>query len=261
MFMFLAKYQDKWVLAEKNGYFVIENFSWDTVSNFEWDSVNRGKFIELDNFSQKIDQVPLPVSTKLICVGRNYADHAKELGNEVPKEPLLFFKPSSSLLPNNGLIELPIISEHVDHEVELAIIISKKGKNIPEENAMDFVFGYTISLDITARDLQRKDKTWFRGKGFDTFAPVGPWICKPDAINLDDCEIKLTVNEKLVQRGNIKDLIFKIPFLLHYISSIVTLNPGDIILTGTPEGVGPIKSEDNLKATIKNIGTLQVKVK
>jgi len=244
------------VLGTEKGYYPI-NFSWE---DFDW-SENPESLIEIENFVQKLNFTPVFEKAKIICVGRNYADHAKELGNEVPTEPILFWKPHSSLIGPNGLIELPSQSSNVQYETELVAVIGKKGKNISIEESMDFVIGYTIGLDITARDLQRSDKTWFRGKSFDTFSPVGPVIVPKNKINLDNCSVQLTVNEELKQNGNTRDFIFKLPFLIHYISQIITLEPGDIIFTGTPEGVGTIKSGDVLKASIQGIGELTVSVR
>ncbi|MHA2364891.1 MAG: fumarylacetoacetate hydrolase family protein [Candidatus Hodarchaeales archaeon] len=254
--MFLAKFQNNMVLASNKGYLILPNFSW---TSFKWpESLTHVEYYS-KNFSTNLVEFPVNPS-KIICVGRNYVEHAKELGNIVPKEPLLFFKPNNSLLGPHGRIQIPKMSQKVDYELELVVVIGKKGKSISLKDAMNYVLGYTIGLDITARDLQKKDKTWFRGKGFDTFAPVGPWIAPPLAINLTNCEFKLFINDEERQIGNTKDMIFKIPYLIEYISQIVTFEPGDLIFTGTPKGVGQIHSGDKLKAIVDGIGNLIVNV-
>lgn len=216
--------------------------------------------IEIDNSVNWNPSLQFP--SKILCIGRNYKEHAKELGNPVPKIPLVFLKPPSSLLGNKHDVILPETSNMIHHEVELAVIIGKQGKRIAPEKASEHIFGYSVFLDITARDLQRSDKTWFRGKGYDTFGPFGPWIVTKDEINnAQNLEISLEINENRVQNGNTNDMIFSIDYLISYLSQIVTLEPGDIIATGTPAGVGPINSGDKLKATIENIGTLNVVVK
>ncbi|MHA2298618.1 MAG: fumarylacetoacetate hydrolase family protein [Candidatus Hodarchaeales archaeon] len=205
-----------------------------------------------------------PVSpSKIICVGRNYAEHAKELGNVVPEEPLLFLKPPSTLLGHGENVIYPDISQLLHHEAELGVVISKKGKNVPRKAVEDHIAGFTVGVDITARDLQRTDKTWLRGKGFDTFCPVGPVVVCNDELSLfeaQDAEIKLTVNGELRQKARTRDMIFKIEELVEYISTIMTLFPGDLILTGTPSGVGILNRGDEIKTTIEGIGTLENKV-
>ena len=255
--MYLAKYNNKMVLASADAYSEIDTFRWET---FKWPEKMPEKRISAPNFSSILDTCPIFPFAKIICVGRNYAEHAKELGNSVPDEPLLFLKPSSALLGPKGKILLPDMSQRIEHETELVVVIGTKGKNIPENKAMNYVLGYSIGLDITARDLQNKDKTWLRAKGFDTFSPVGPWIISPDKINLEDCPIELVINGERRQKGNTKDMVFKLPYLIHYVSRIVTLEAGDIIFTGTPEGVGPIHSGDELVAKIGSIVELRVNV-
>ncbi len=256
--MFIAQLKGKFILGKENGYYELDdNFSF---KNFDWNSIPSSPFIEKPNFISELTQVPVYNKAKIICVGKNYLLHAKEMGSEAPSEPLLFWKPHTSLLEPHGKILLPSQSKDVQHETELVVVIGKKGKDIPADQAMDYVLGYTIGLDITARDLQRSDKTWFRGKGFDTFAPVGPIIVPRDQINLDDCTIQLFINGEERQSGNTTDFIFKLPEIISYVSKIVTLEPGDLIYTGTPEGVGPIHSGDKLKAVISNIGSLEVTV-
>ena len=255
--MYLAKYNNKMVLASADMYSEIESFKWET---FKWPEKVPENQKRMPNFPLTLDTCPINPSAKIICVGRNYVEHAKELGNTVPNEPLLFLKPSSALLVPQGKILLPKMSQKIEHETELVVVIGKKGQNIPEDKAMDYVLGYSIGLDITARDLQNADKTWFRAKGFDTFAPVGPWIISPENINLDNCPIELFINGQLRQKGNTHDMVFKLPYLIHYTSQVVTLEAGDIIFTGTPEGIGPIRSGDELCAKIGSIGELNVTV-
>lgn len=209
---------------------------------------------------------PLPLSTvhllppvtpsKIVCVGRNYRDHAKELGNEVPAEPLLFFKPPSSLLKPGGVVRIPAASARVDFEGELALVIGRRiHKFKSDANWRDIVRGYTLANDITARDLQKKDGQWTRAKGFDTFCPVGPIVSDeldPEA----GITIETRVNGELRQQGSTLDLIFPIPALLSYITAAFTLEPGDLVLTGTPSGVGPLKAGDRVEVSIPGLGVL-----
>lgn len=214
---------------------------------------------------------PLPLSaaellapvtpSKIICVGRNYRDHAKELGNEVPAEPLLFFKPPSSLLAPGGVVRMPAASARVDFEGELALIIGKRVSKLAADadwraNWKTVVRGYTIANDVTARDLQKKDGQWTRAKGFDTFCPVGPIVSDevdPEA----GLTVETRVNGELRQHGSTLDFIFSIPELLSYISAAITLEPGDLILTGTPAGVGPLAAGDVVEVAILGLGALR----
>jgi 2-keto-4-pentenoate hydratase/2-oxohepta-3-ene-1,7-dioic acid hydratase in catechol pathway len=255
--MFLAKYNNKMVIGNNEGYYHIK-FDWNT---FYWpESLIKNKFNK-KNFRELLSECPAYEKAKIICVGRNYINHAKELGNVIPEEPLLFWKPNTALLSPHDSIILPKKSNKVQYETELVAVIGKQCKNISKDHALDYVLGYTIGLDITARDLQKKDKTWFRGKSFDTFAPVGPVIVPKESINLEHCKISLLVNNELRQQGNTKDMIFDLPTIISYISNIVTMEPGDLIFTGTPEGVGNLSNGDKLCATIEGIGTLKVSVK
>ncbi|MCA6213619.1 fumarylacetoacetate hydrolase family protein [Thermococcus bergensis] len=202
--------------------------------------------------------------SKIICLGRNYAEHARELGHEIPEEPVIFLKPPSALIGPGQTIILPRRSNRVDHEVELAVIIGKRGKNIPREKAMDYILGYTILMDITARDLQweakKKGLPWTVAKGFDTFAPIGPRVVDKREINVDDLEIGLKVNGEVRQLSRTSKMIFKIDEIIEYVSGIMTLEPGDIIATGTPEGVGPLRHGDVVEAWIEGIGVLKEEV-
>ncbi|HVR38622.1 MAG TPA: fumarylacetoacetate hydrolase family protein [Thermoanaerobaculia bacterium] len=197
-----------------------------------------------------------PVSpSKIVCIGRNYADHAKELGNEAPSEPIIFLKPPSAVLPPGGTIVRPAISQRVDHEAELAIVIGREAKHIDANDWRDFVFGFTCANDVTARDLQKKDVQFTRGKGFDTFAPLGPCV----ATQLDPSDLRVTarVNGDVRQDGRTSQMIFPCGALLAFISSVMTLLPGDVVLTGTPAGVGPLASGDVVEIEIEGIGVLR----
>jgi 2-keto-4-pentenoate hydratase/2-oxohepta-3-ene-1,7-dioic acid hydratase in catechol pathway len=199
----------------------------------------------------------LPVTpSKIVCVGRNYREHAKELGNEAPAEPLLFFKPPSSLLRPGGAILLPAASSRVDFEGELALVIGQRTRQFkPGADWRTVIRGYTVANDVTARDLQKKDGQWARAKGFDTFCAVGPLVSDevdPEA----GLTVETRVNGDLRQQGSTRDFIFPIPELLAYISAAFTLEPGDLILTGTPAGVGPLAAGDRVEVSIAGLGVL-----
>ncbi|WP_455240933.1 fumarylacetoacetate hydrolase family protein [Methanothermobacter tenebrarum] len=196
--------------------------------------------------------------SKIICVGLNYKDHADELGMEIPEEPIIFLKPPSSIIGDGEFIIYPNMSREVDYEVELAAVISKEAKNVGREDAEDFIAGYTILNDVTARDLQRKDGQWTRAKSFDTFCPIGPWI--ETDINPHELEISLHLNGELRQYSNTQNMIFDVYELVEFVSNIMTLKKGDIIATGTPPGVGSMKPGDEIEASIEGIGTLKNKV-
>ena len=209
------------------------------------------------------DPVPLdeakllaPVTPgKIVAVGRNYAEHAKELGNDVPSEPILFLKPPSSLLSPGGAIEMPEASSRVDYEGELAIVIGRRAKKIDAANWRHYVFGFTCANDVTARDLQKKDVQFTRGKGFDTFCPLGPWI--ETDLDPSDLAIRTRVNGETKQDGRTSQMVFQPDALIAFISGIMTLEPGDVILTGTPSGVGPLSAGDIVEVEIEGIGTLR----
>lgn len=200
--------------------------------------------------------------TKIVAVARNYRAHADEMGTPVPEVPTLFLKPPSSLIGNNGVVILPKISKRVDYEVELAVIMETRCKNVSADQAYQHILGYTILVDVTARDIQAEAKkkgiSWAVAKGFDTFAPAGPVIVPPDAIDPHNCDIWLKINNNYRQRGNTRDMIFTVGELTSYVSKIMTLEPMDIIATGTPEGVGPMKDKDVVEAGIQGIGVLTV---
>jgi 2-keto-4-pentenoate hydratase/2-oxohepta-3-ene-1,7-dioic acid hydratase in catechol pathway len=193
--------------------------------------------------------------SKIVCVGRNYRDHIKELGHDLPAEPLLFFKPPSALLRPGGIVRMPRVSARVDYEGELALVIGRRTRHLKEENWRLAIRGYTLANDVTARDLQDKDGQWTRAKGFDTFCPVGPVVS--DELDLDSgLMLETRVNGELRQHGSTLDFIFPIPKLLAYISAIITLEPGDLVLTGTPSGVGPLKADDKVEISIPGLGVL-----
>ena len=202
------------------------------------------------------DLLPPVTPSKIVCVGRNYREHAAELGNQVPAEPLLFFKPPSSLLKPGGVIVLPPASSRVDHEAEIALVIGKRCSKLASDvEVRDVVRGYTLANDVTARDLQKKDGQWTRAKGFDTFCPVGPWVS--DEVNpAAGITIEARVNGALRQQGSTTDFIFSIAELLVYITAAITLEPGDLVLTGTPSGVGPLAADDVVTVSAPGLGTL-----
>lgn len=199
----------------------------------------------------------LSVGTKIVAVGRNYAAHAKELGNAVPKEPVLFMKPTTSYLENGGTIEVPSPLESLDHEVELAVVIGQRARDVPERLAMNYVGGYALALDMTAREIQATAKSaglpWTVAKGQDTFTPISSVVPTSMVPDPHDIELWLKVDGEIRQKGSTKDMIFKIPHLISHISSIMTLLEGDVILTGTPHGVGPVKVGQKIDAGITGL--------
>lgn len=200
--------------------------------------------------------LPPVLPSKIICVGRNYVDHAKELGNDVPTEPLIFLKPPSSLITDGDKIVYPPQSSRVDFEGEIGLVIGKRGRNIAAADAMDYVFGYTCVNDITARDLQKKDGQWTRGKGFDTFCSVGPWMVAKEDFDLSKTTLRSRLNGELKQEGVAAQMIFDVGAIIAFVSSFLTLEPGDLIATGTPAGVGPMQPGDRISIEIEGLGTL-----
>ena len=198
---------------------------------------------------------------KILCVGRNYRAHAKELGNEVPVEPMLFYKPTTSLLDPDGAIELPdpAISSRIEHEAELVVVVGRRLRRASIDEAREAVFGLSIACDVTARDLQKKDGQWWRAKGMDTFCPVGPVVVR--GLDASGCHLTCRVNDTLRQEGHTRDMIFPIEQVLAHVSATITLQPGDIVLTGTPEGVGPLVDGDRLAITVDGLGTLEARVR
>jgi 2-keto-4-pentenoate hydratase/2-oxohepta-3-ene-1,7-dioic acid hydratase in catechol pathway len=195
--------------------------------------------------------------SKIVCVGRNYREHAAELGNEVPTEPLLFFKPPSSLLSPGSVIRRPRISERVDHEGELAVVIGKRCHKLgPDDDVRPYILGYTCLNDVTARDLQNKDGQWTRAKGFDTFCPLGPLVTK-EIDPWAGVGVSTRVNGDVRQSGNTRDFIFALDVVIRYISQFMSLLPGDVIATGTPKGVGPLVAGDVVEVSVEGVGTLR----
>ena len=195
--------------------------------------------------------------SKIVCVGRNYVEHAKELGNEVPKEPLIFLKPPSSLIANGEAIVYPAITENLHFEGELGIVIGKRAKHVKAADAFDYIYGYTCVNDVTARDLQRKDGQWTRGKGCDTFCPTGPRVVPRDELDLAKVRVRTLLNGVVKQDAPITDLIFSVDVIIEYVTQFMTLEPGDLIATGTPSGVGPMQPGDTVQVEIEGIGILQ----
>jgi len=215
--------------------------------------------------SRSLEHIPFAQATllapvepsKIICVGRNYREHVAELGHEVPAEPLIFFKPPSSLLAPGGMIVRPKVSARTDYEGELGVVIARSAHRLrDDQDVQPYILGYTCVHDFTARDLQNKDSQWTRAKGFDTFCPVGPLV----ADGLDPwagVQVETRVNGELRQSGNTRDFIFPLDVIIRYISQIMTLNPGDLIATGTPKGVGSVVDGDVVEISIAGIGQLR----
>lgn len=192
--------------------------------------------------------------SKIVAVGRNYVEHAAEMQSDVPAEPLLFLKPPSAVIGPEEAIRYPALSQRVDHEAELAAVIGRRAQDVPAGQARQHVLGYTCGNDVTARDLQRQDGQWTRGKGFDTFCPLGPWIVT--GLAPDDLGIESRVNGQVRQQARTRQMIFPIAELICYITQVMTLEPGDVILTGTPAGVGPLRPGDRVEVEIEGIGVL-----
>lgn len=229
--------------------------------------LNKDEYFRPREISQSQDFLPLndvqliaPVTpSKIVCVGRNYREHAAELGNKMPDEPLLFLKAPSAVIGNRDVIKLPPQSNQVEHEGELGVVIGRQAHKIgAAENPLDFVLGYTCVNDVTARDLQRKDVQFTRGKSFDTFCPVGPFV----VTNLDplDLSVETRLNGDIKQRGRTSEMAFPIPLLIKYIADIMTLYPGDLIATGTPAGVSRMKPGDIVEVEVEGIGVLQNRI-
>ncbi|MBF6296428.1 fumarylacetoacetate hydrolase family protein [Nocardia amamiensis] len=194
------------------------------------------------------------LASKVVCVGKNYAAHAAEMGGPAPEDPVIFLKPNTAIVGPNAPIILPPSSSQVDYEGELAIVIGRPCKDVPAARALDVVLGYTVANDVTARDQQRHDGQWTRGKGYDTFCPLGPWI--ETAIDPADLEIVTELDGEVRQRSRTSLLLHDIPKLIEWVTTVMTLLPGDVILTGTPEGVGPLQEGQQVSVTVEGIGTL-----
>ena len=217
--------------------------------------INNGKISKDEIPIKNVKILPVSMPSKIIAVGLNYIDHAEEMEKKIPDEPLLFMKPNSAIIAHEEDIILPEISEQVDYEGELAVVIGKTAKNVSEKEVDKYILGYTCFNDVTARDLQAKDGQYTRSKSFDTFAPNGPFIEKD--VDVNNITIKTILNGKVVQKSNTSNMKFKPEFLVSYISSIMTLFPGDIIATGTPSGVGKLKNGDVVEVCLEGIGILK----
>lgn len=233
-------------------------FGWlheDKIGEIEGDLFGAYKRLVAEIPLQEVRLLAPSMPSKIVCVGRNYVEHAKELGNEVPKLPLIFFKPPSSIIPSGGTILLPPQSTQVEHEAELVAVIGKRGRNVTAESARDYILGYTIGNDVTARDLQKSDGQWTRAKSFDTFCPFGPWI-DTDFVP-SDALVTCRVNGQMRQLASTRDMVFSVGVLIAYISSVMTLEPGDLIFTGTPAGVSQLQAGDTVEVEIDGLGLLR----
>lgn len=201
-----------------------------------------------------------PRPSKIVCVGRNYLEHARELGNPMPERPLIFLKPSSALIGDGDAIVLPQESERVEHEGEIAVIIGTRARRVPADHAMEYITGFAPLNDVTARDLQKTDGQWTRAKGFDTFCPLGAMV-PANGIDPAGLEVICRVNGDVRQHGRASDMAFGIPELVSYISSVMTLEPGDVIATGTPAGVGPLRAGDVVEVEIPGVGTVRNEIR
>ena len=203
--------------------------------------------------------LPPTLPTKVVAVGLNYRDHAEEVGLPIPEEPLLFIKPSTSVVGHGDPVIYPgVMTKRVDYEAELAIVIGRRCRSVSPEDALGYVLGYTCANDVTARDLQSKDGQWTRSKSFDTFCPLGPFVVS--GVDPSDLEISMLVNGKVVQHSRTSNFIFPVPLLVSHISHVMTLEPGDVIITGTPAGIGPVKKGDLMRVEIERLGALENRV-
>ncbi len=209
---------------------------------------------------KQIRLLPAVSPSKIVCVGRNYAEHAKELGNEVPKEPLIFFKPPSSLNSHGAAVIYPPLSQRLDYEGELGVVIGRRARRINAAEFGKYVAGYTIVNDFTARDVQKRDGQWTRGKGFDTFCPVGPWWVPKEEVEFDTLRVITRVNGEVRQEAPVTDMLFSVGTVLEFISQCMTLEPGDLIATGTPPGVGPVNPGDSVQVEIPGLGILENRI-
>ena len=233
------------------------SFGWlteDKVGDIEGSPFSQFTREVASHLLEEVELLPPVVPSKIICVGRNYVAHAKEHDSEVPEVPLIFLKPTSTIIAHGETIYLPPQSQQVEHEAELAVVMGKEGRWIAPEDADEHVFGYTMANDVSARDLQFHDGQWTRGKGFDTFCPIGPWI----ETELDPADTLITchVNDEMRQMASTRDMVFSVRQLIAFTSSVMTLEPGDLILTGTPSGVGPLMEGDQVQVEIEGLGTL-----
>jgi len=201
---------------------------------------------------------PVIPRSKIVCVGKNYADHAAEMGSEVPAEPIIFLKPNTAVIGPGDTIVWPAMAPTIDYEAELAIVIGRVCKEVPKERVKDVIFGYTMANDITSRELQKRDGQWTRAKSFDTFCPLGPWIETEFVPGTQ--RISLTVNSETKQDASISQMIFGIEDIVHFVTQVMTLLPGDVIITGTPAGIGPLPEKSSVTVSIEGLGQLTNKV-
>ncbi len=201
---------------------------------------------------------PVIPRSKIVCIGKNYADHAAEMGGVVPDEPIIFIKPNTTVIGPSDTIVWPEMAPSIDYEGELAIVIGRVCKEVPVERANDVIFGYTMANDVTSRELQKRDGQWTRAKGFDTFCPLGPWI-ETDFVPGNQ-RITTTVNGEIKQDGLLSQMIFKVPEIINFVTSVMTLLPGDVIITGTPAGIGPMPEKSSVAISIEGLGQLTNKV-
>lgn len=215
------------------------------------------EFVELEETipSEELRLLAPCKPSKIVAVGLNYRDHAEETGHAIPEEPLLFMKPSTAVIGPGESIRLPAASSRVDYEAELGVVIGKRASCLSEQEALDYVWGYTCLNDVTARDLQAKDGQWTRSKSFDTFCPLGPWIV--EGLEPWELSVEGLLNGEVRQRSNTRNLIFSVPKLISFVSHVMTLLPGDMIATGTPSGIGPMRSGDRFQVRIQGIGVLE----
>ena len=237
-----------------NGGMVKLHHSLLEASKSPFDDLERKEFYPID----EIKILPPVQPSKVICVGLNYRDHAEELNMDLPEEPILFLKPPTTVISHEDNIIYPPQSNQVDYEAELAVVIGREARCVDIDDSQDYIAGYTILNDVTARDLQQKDGQWTRAKSFDTFCPLGPWM--ETEMDPSNQNISLKLNDAVKQNSNTKKMIFPVEELVEYISHIMTLNPGDVIATGTPPGVGPMNVGDVVEVTVEGIGSLRNEV-
>ena len=216
--------------------------------------VRQGDFDQLPKGARLL---PPCSPSKIVCVGRNYAEHAKEMGAEVPAEPTIFLKPPSSLIAAGDAIIYPALTQRLDYEGELGVVMGRRARNVKSQDAAGYILGYTPVNDVTARDLQRKDGQWTRGKGFDTFCPVGPFIVPRAEVELNSLRVRTFVDGEMKQDAAIAEMIFSVDNIIAYVSAFMTLEPGDLIATGTPSGVGPLQPGSKVRVEIGGIGMLE----
>ncbi|MGH3385672.1 MAG: fumarylacetoacetate hydrolase family protein [Nocardioidaceae bacterium] len=251
----------RFTAGEEPGFGVIESSgSQQFIAEIVGDPLYQG--VEFTGQRFELDAVrllaPVIPRSKVVCVGRNYVDHAAELGNDVPDEPLLFLKPNTSVIGPGDPIVYPRQSREVHYEGELAVVIGRICRDVPVDRTADVIYGYTVGNDVTARDLQKQDVQYTRAKSFDTFCPLGPWI--ETDLDVSDLAITTDLGDQERQSGRTSQMIFDVPTIIAYVTSVMTLLPGDVVLTGTPAGVGPMQPGDEVAVTIEGIGTLDNKV-